>query len=181
MTTLVVRDAAAAELPALTRLWYDGWRDAHVAILPAELTRFRTFESFGQRMRDALADVRVAGPPGEPLGFHIVKADELYQLYVAAVARGQGVAAALIADAESRMASGGVEVAWLACAIGNERAARFYEKAGWHRAGTMVNRLDTPAGIFPLEVWRYEKRLAIADPTSGQDGAPARGEPEPGH
>jgi hypothetical protein len=24
----------------------------------------------------------------------------------------------------------------------------------------MINRLDTPHGIYPLEVWRYEKRLA---------------------
>jgi hypothetical protein len=53
----------------------------------------------------------------------------------------------------------GVWVAWLACAIGNERAARFYEKRGWRRAGNMINELETADGIFPLEVWRYEKRL----------------------
>jgi len=29
-------------------------------------------------MRDALADVRVVGPPGAPVGFSIVKDDELY-------------------------------------------------------------------------------------------------------
>jgi hypothetical protein len=23
----------------------------------------------------------------------------------------------------------------------------------------MINRLDTPDGVFPLEVWRYEKPL----------------------
>jgi len=50
-------------------------------------------------------------------------------------------------------------VAWLACAIGNERAARFYEKCGWRRVGKMINPLDTPDGVLPLEVWRYEKRL----------------------
>jgi hypothetical protein len=49
---------------------------------------------------------------------------------------------------------------WLACAIGNERAARFYEKSGWRRIGTMVSRLDTANGPFDLGVWRYEKRLA---------------------
>jgi len=52
-----------------------------------------------------------------------------------------------------------VETAWLTCAIGNMRAARFYEKCGWQRVGTMINPLDTTAGIFPLEVWRYEKQL----------------------
>jgi len=65
----------------------------------------------------------------------------------------------LIADAEARLAARGVETAWLACAIGNERAAKFYEKRGWRRAGTMVNHAETSAGPFPLEVWRYEKSL----------------------
>jgi GNAT superfamily N-acetyltransferase len=107
--------------------------------------------------------VRVGGSVGEPEGFCIVKDDELYQLFVAAQARGSGVAAALIADAEARLSDGGVEIAWLACAIGNERAARFYEKCGWRRAGIVVNNLDTPNGTFPLEVWRYEKCLSDAE------------------
>ncbi len=63
-----------------------------------------------------------------------------------------------MADAEARLAADGVEIAWLACAIGNERAARFYEKCGWRRAGTVVYQPDAGNGT-PLEVWRYEKRL----------------------
>jgi ribosomal protein S18 acetylase RimI-like enzyme len=90
----------------------------------------------------------------------MLKGDELYQLYVAAQSRGSGVAAALIDDAEAELAKAGVRTAWLACAIGNDRAARFYEKRGWHRTGTMINQLETTAGIYPLEVWRYEKALA---------------------
>jgi ribosomal protein S18 acetylase RimI-like enzyme len=110
-------------------------------------------------MRAAINDVRVVGPSGAPLGFHLLKDDELYQLYVSAQARGSGVAAALIADAEARLAERGIETAWLGCAIGNERAARFYEKCGWHRARTVVSDLETTNGIFRLEVWRYEKAL----------------------
>lgn len=68
-------------------------------------------------------------------------------------------AAALIGDAEARLAERGVETAWLACAIGNHRAARFYEKS---------------AGIFPLEVWRYEKRLpGITQPQPHHRGTKA--------
>lgn len=155
-----VRAADESEIDPLARIWYDGWQDAHAEILPAELKRIRTLESFRERLRAALPDVRVAGPVGEPVGLCILKGDELYQLYVSARARGSGVAAALIADAETRLSVNGVQTAWLACAIGNERAARFYEKSGWRRAGNMINRLETPNGMFPLEVWRYEKSVS---------------------
>lgn len=155
---MTARDAQASEVAALARLWHDGWQDAHAAILPAALARWRTQESFEARLWAALPSVRAIGPVGAPEGFCMLKGEELYQLYVAAPARGRGIAAALLADAETRLAEAGVGLAWLACAIGNDRAARFYEKHGWQRAGVVLNRLDTPEGVFPLEVWRYEKR-----------------------
>jgi GNAT superfamily N-acetyltransferase len=154
-----VRAAEGAEIDAVARVWYEGWHDAHAAIVPAELTRVRTLESFRQRIQEAQLDVRVVGPRGAPVGFYLVKGAELYQLFVSAGSRGSGVAAALIGDAEARLAASGVETAWLACAIGNGRAARFYEKHGWARVGNMVNRLDTLSGEYLLEVWRYEKPL----------------------
>jgi GNAT superfamily N-acetyltransferase len=154
-----VRAAEEEEVAQLAKLWYDGWQDAHAQIVPAALARLRTLESFEDRLRAALSNVRVVGPLNEPIGFYIVKDDELYQLFVSAQARGTGVAAILIDHAEAWLAARGVEVAWLACAIGNERAAKFYEKRDWYRAGNMMNQLDTSEGIFPLEVWRYEKRL----------------------
>jgi ribosomal protein S18 acetylase RimI-like enzyme len=153
-----VRAAQAAEIDHLAKVWYDGWQDAHARILPAELTRIRTVESFRDRLQAALPDVRVVGPFPTPVGFCIVKGDELYQLYLSAEARGSGVAAALMADAEARFAEEGVDIAWLACAIGNDRAARFYEKCGWRRAGTVIYEPEAANGM-PLEVWRYEKRM----------------------
>lgn len=159
MNRHVVRAAQRSELDALARVWYDAWQDAHAAIAPAELTRARTLESFRERLDTALPSIRVVGAVGAPVGFCIVKDDELYQLFVAASARGTGAANALIDDAEARLAASGVSTAWLACAIGNERAARFYQKRGWQRAGTVVSRLDTPNGEFLLDVWRYEKSL----------------------
>src|SRR5262245_62170866 len=155
-----VRDAHETEIDQLARIWYDGWRDAHERILPAQLARDRTLESLKVRLRESLAGLRVTGPLGGPTGFCILKHDELYQLYVSERSRGAGVAAALIADAEARFAESDVKKAWLACAIGNERAARFYEKNGWRRVGNMTSVLETAEGPFALEVWRYEKVLA---------------------
>ena len=154
-----VRDAQPSELDQLARVWHDAWRDAHAEILPPALVKIRTLENFRERLAGAFADVRVVGPVGRPLGLCWVKGDELYQLFVAAEARGTGVAAALVADAERLLAASGVRVAWLACAIGNQRAARFYEKCGWHLARTMTSELEVPGGTFEIEVWRYEKLL----------------------
>ena len=154
-----IRDAEEHEIDTLAKIWHDGWNDAHAEVLPATLQRVRTLESFRERLHEALRTVRVADLSGAPVGFSMIKDDELYQLYVSARARGSGVAAALIADAEFRLAEAGFKTAWLACAIGNDRAARFYEKSGWRRVGNMINHLETSAGMFDLEVWRYEKSL----------------------
>jgi GNAT superfamily N-acetyltransferase len=156
---VIIRAANADDFDALVELWHAGWRDAHLAIVSEALARVRTIDNFRLRLRSDLPDVRVAGAPGRPLGFHTLKGGELNQFYVAASARGTGLAAALMADAEAQLAARGVARAWLACAIGNARAARFYEKCGWRRASTFTSRLDTPDGVIPLEVWRYEKAL----------------------
>jgi GNAT superfamily N-acetyltransferase len=161
----MIRPADPSEVAPLAKLWHDGWHDAHASILPAALTAYRTLESFDERIRAALPTIRVAGPLGDPAGFHIVKDDELYQLYVSARHRGAGVAAALVADVEQELRARGHRKGWLACAIGNERAARFYEKQGWVRTATIDYNAVTPDGSFPIQVWRYEKDLMSGPPT----------------
>ena len=159
-----LRNAQASDVETLTRIWYDGWQDAHAELLPVELKRLRTFDSFRERLVAALPRTRVAEVQGVVAGFCIRKEDELYQLFVAASARGSGVAAALVADTEAHLALDGVETAWLGCAIGNLRAARFYEKQGWQRIGEVVVPVETTQGPFDLRVWRYEKALSPVVP-----------------
>src|SRR5262245_57052468 len=93
-----VRSADAAEIDHLARLWHDGWHRAHASLVPQELIRLRTPESFRQRLAAAFPNVHVAGPLGAPLGFYALKGDELSQLFVSPEAHGSGVAVALIAD-----------------------------------------------------------------------------------
>ncbi len=156
---MTVRDANASEISQLAKIWFDGWQDAHAKLLPEELARLRTLESFHERLAVSLNRARVVGPVDAPIGFCITKGSELHQLYVSSQARGSGLASALILDAERRLGNDGVPKAWLACAIGNERAARFYEKRAWTRTGTVIEHLEVGSGTFPLEVWRYEKWL----------------------
>jgi ribosomal protein S18 acetylase RimI-like enzyme len=154
-----VRPATTAEIDSIARIWFDGWHEAHAHLLPPDLTRLRTLDNFAERLHPLLPDIRVIGEPGAPVGFCALKHDELYQLFVSPAARGSGAAAALVADGEARLTAAGVATAWLACAIGNDRAARFYEKHGWRRVSTVTYHSETPTGVLPIEVWRYEKSL----------------------
>ena len=166
MASIEVRKADPSEVDALAKVWYDAWQDGHAGVVPAGLTRVRTLASFRDRLAQDLGGLRVVGPPGAPVGLCKIKDDELNQLFVAAAARGSGVAEALLADGERRLAEAGVTTAWLSCAIGNDRAARFYEKHGWIRVGNMVADLETIGGLFRLESWRYEK--AVGDGETGR-------------
>lgn len=156
-----VSNATNDVLPSLADIWFEGWQSGHTQYVPPELTELRTRESFLLRLEKYLPKIRVISNENEQtLGFHIIKADEIYQFYVSAQSRGQGVATVLIADAEQHLRQADIQTAWLACAVGNDRAARFYEKAGWHRVAVQTENVETSAGRFPLQVWRYEKQMS---------------------
>jgi GNAT superfamily N-acetyltransferase len=153
---LAIRMLRDGDLDVLAKLWFDGWQDAHADILPDPLREVRTLSSFRERLAARDNPVRVATLGDVPQGFAILKDDELYQFYVAAAARGSGLAGELMADALAMLREAGHARAWLACAIGNGRARRFYEKMGWELTGEITIELPTPDGGFPLDVWRLE-------------------------
>lgn len=140
-------------------IWNSGWREGHAAIVPVALTKLRTLEDFRRRLVENQSSTRVAVVDGKAVGFYMLKDDEIYQLYVAPAGQGSGIALALVEDGQERLLRLGFDRAWLACAVGNQRAARFYAKIGWENIGAEVLDLETSDGTFPLEVWRFEKAL----------------------
>jgi GNAT superfamily N-acetyltransferase len=92
------------------------------------------------------------------VGFAMVRDDQVEEVYVAASARGTGVAAALLRDAESRVAVS-FDAAWLAVAAGNARARRFYERQGWRDAGGFDYDAEIAGGTMPMPCRRYVKAL----------------------
>jgi GNAT superfamily N-acetyltransferase len=153
---MIVRPAGPADLEPLAALWFQGWQDAHAAIAAPEVKADRTLASFRRRLTEATGELRTAGPPGAPVALAYLRGDEVYQFYVAAAARGTGLATTMLKDAETRIAGAGYATAWLDCVIGNDRAARFYEKSGWRRTGIVTTELDLSGRPFLLDIWRYE-------------------------
>jgi ribosomal protein S18 acetylase RimI-like enzyme len=154
-----IRDLAEVEIKAIAKLWHDSWHDAHASIVPEQLTRLRSLESFIERTKRYRASTRAAFIGNLPAGLCITKNDELYQIYVMRAARGTGLAQSLMDDAEDGFRLRGVRRVWLVCAIGNDRAAHFYRKSGWTMVGSKIENFDTDRGLFQMEASRFEKSL----------------------
>ena len=153
------RRSVPDDLEPLARLWHDAWHETHAPLMPPALARIRTVHDFRTRLAGFGEDLRVAGPPGEPMGFCAIRGDELHQLFLAPAARGTGLGGRLLADGESRIAAAGHRRAWLDCAVGNDKAIRFYTCSGWVRREETELDLPTADGIFRARVLILEKSL----------------------
>ena len=160
-----LRPAVPEDAPAIAEVWHAGWGDGHRGLVPPELERIRTRESFGPRAAARVPGTTVAVVDGGVIGFVTVHGDEVEQVHVSAAHRGSGIAADLLFDGEHRVAVAGHSEAWLAVVAGNARALRFYERQGWSDAGPFDYRTDTAGGPVSVPARRYVKRLV--------DGAPS--------
>ncbi|MEO0915115.1 MAG: GNAT family N-acetyltransferase [Pseudomonadota bacterium] len=156
---ILFRKAGEADIAGIAHLWHAGWHDGHAAVVPDALVALRTPESFADRTRAHLAGMRVALLGDQLAGFFLLKGNELNQFYVAADARGRGVAQAMMGEAMRVLRAAGVERAWLYCAPGNARAERFYARCGWENMGQETVGFETSAGPFELPVIRFERAL----------------------
>jgi GNAT superfamily N-acetyltransferase len=154
----ILRAASAGDVEDIAAVWHRGWRDGHLGHVPADLLSHRGQGDFRQRVPARLAHTTVATIDSRVVGFATVHDDELEQIYVDESARGGGVAAALLRQAEAVIGSR-FDVAWLAVVAGNARALRFYARCGWSDAGAIDYAAETATGRFTVPSRRYEKRL----------------------
>ena len=156
---LDLRPAAPGDAEAIAAVWHAGWADGHLGHVPAELAAHRTLDDFRRRVPPRLPDTTVAVAGDRVVGFVMLHADEVEQVYVAREARGGGAADALLARAEDAVARR-APVAWLAVAAGNARARRFYERNGWTDAGPFDYAAEVAGGTMAVPCRRYTKRVA---------------------
>jgi ribosomal protein S18 acetylase RimI-like enzyme len=152
-----IRPATDEDRRDVARIWAEGWRDGHLGHVPEELAAIRTRESFEVRAAQRIADTTVADVDGLVAGFVMVAGDEVEQVYVDAAHRGTGVASQLLAEGERQVKAAGHAKAWLAVAIGNTRARRFYEREGWADEGAFDYPAHSAAGPIPVPCHRYAK------------------------
>ncbi|MCG2800779.1 MAG: GNAT family N-acetyltransferase [Cellulomonas sp.] len=155
--TVLVRSAGPADAAALAALAAVTFPLAcppstSVADQQAFLAEHLSTERFVQYLADPARDIlvgddgsllgyvmTVAGEPADPQVASAVRARpcvELSKCYAHPDAHGTGLAAQLVAAAATSAARRGATVLWLGVNVHNERARRFYTKAGFVLVGT---------------------------------------------
>ena len=156
---MTLRGALPVDAPTIAEIWYLGWRDGHLGYVSQELMEVRHEDSFRTRAAQRVKDTTVAVVQGEIAGFVMVVKNEVEQVYVSALHRGEGVADMLMADAERRIKDAGYSTAWLAVVAGNARARRFYERRGWSDRGLFEYAAAGEHGPIAVPSHRYVKDL----------------------
>jgi putative acetyltransferase len=151
-----IRRAQEGDILEIAQIWHLGWHSAHASIVDADLVRLRGPAEFMTRTTAHLVQTHVAIIDGEVTGFFMIDGDELYQFYVDAAHHGKGVAGQMMAEAETLLPS---PTAWLACSVGNDRAAAFYTKCGWKNLSQEELQVETSDGPRPVSIWRFEKAV----------------------
>jgi ribosomal protein S18 acetylase RimI-like enzyme len=153
-----LRPANPDDVNAIAEVWHQSWRDGHLGHVPDALLPHRALVHFRERVPPRIPATTVATIGSTVVGFVTVHDDEAEQVYVAASARGGGVANTLLRHAEQVIAER-YDTAWLAVVAGNARARRFYERNGWRDAAGFDYGAEIRGGTIPVPCRRYEKRV----------------------
>ena len=107
------------DVESIAKLWYDVYLETHASLIPPELMKHRTLETFRTRVKDpafmdgTILAMKSVGSHAENnteqrlLGFITLRLEhfEVYQLFVAREARYQGIAGELLRRAEESFKS----------------------------------------------------------------------------
>jgi ribosomal protein S18 acetylase RimI-like enzyme len=144
------RDATAADLPAIDRVFRQSFRDTFAHLYdPEDLAAFFasfTSEAWADEFADPRYRFRVAEVDGEIVGYVKLgpsalpvetdkRALELRQIYVIKAHHGSGIAAALSEWAIDEARRRGFEELYLTVYVDNQRARRFYDRYGFEPVG----------------------------------------------
>lgn len=151
-----IRIAGQNDIGAVAQLWHLGWHSAHASIVDADLVRTRAPAEFVSRTQAHLSQTHLAIIDGAVVGFFMIEGNELYQFYVDSSQLGTGLATKMMGQAEALLPS---PIAWLACSVGNDRAAAFYAKSGWTNVGEEELQVETSEGAMAVRIWRFEKAV----------------------
>lgn len=148
--TIEYRDATAADLPAIDRVFRTGFCETFEHLYRSEdlavfLGKF-TPEAWAEEFNDPRYRFRIAKQNGEVVGFVKLgpsalpidpsgRAIELRQIYVTKDYHGRGVARALTEWAIDEAGKCGFEELYLTVYIDNHRARRFYDRHGFETVG----------------------------------------------
>jgi GNAT superfamily N-acetyltransferase len=148
--TGATRDACAADLPAIDRLFRTSFVDTFGALYaPEDLAMFLaqfTPEAWAAELADPAFAFRIAERDAEPVGYAklgpvklpvdpVGKAAELHQLYMLSPAHGGGLGAALMDWVVETVRARGIGELFLSVFTQNHRAQRFYSRYGFEVVG----------------------------------------------
>jgi ribosomal protein S18 acetylase RimI-like enzyme len=167
-----IRDAVAADLAGLNRLETRAFSGDRLSL-----------RSFRRLMASASASLRIAGPTDSVDGYCLLffrrgsRVARLYSIAVDASARGSGVAAALMDDAERAAARRGCRAMRLEVRPDNEAALRLYRRCGYRPIGMYrqyyADGSDALRLEKPLAGEEVDQRRRIASPGADRARRPA--------
>jgi ribosomal protein S18 acetylase RimI-like enzyme len=174
---MIIRDATVKDVAAIAALHAESWRSGYRTILSDDYLEKEVYrerlalwqERFSRTPRKAMF-VMVAEANSTLVGFVCVFPDEdsvfgsfLDNLPVAPTMTGQGIGRKLLSEAATRLATNGsCSGLYLWVIEQNERARRFYERAGARGVGSRVNTMPDNRHVLALRCyWQSLETLVL--------------------
>jgi GNAT superfamily N-acetyltransferase len=167
---VVCRPATRADVPAIATVRIRSWQEAYRGVVPrdyldaldpaAEVARWEGRPLEGQHVAEANGSVvgwLFVGPYRADEGEEVPgpSCGEIGAIYALPEAWGLGVGRALLAYGLGELRRRGLQPVLLWVLAANDRARRFYEKAGFHADGPIVD-FEVGGATLPELRYRYD-------------------------